>query len=259
MKKLTLLTGIFITSYTTLAHAQLYDYASEQAYGRRVEHGAAYRQDGGAVRYRSAGEGRYVRIPPAQREEYGYATRQRETAAGQPLIAAQPVNTLRPYLGVDAGTTDIGYSGSQEKYFLKDRAMFVGGAAGLRIGRNWGVEMFYQTSNTAKKTADDEWRTEGDYTAYGVDALGFLPLNDQLELVAAAGVGKYEFDVKLKYSDGIHEFSGSDDNVGYRFGAGAQYNLTNHWALRGMVRYVVLDSEYIDDMLEFSLGMRYTF
>jgi len=25
------------------------------------------------------------------------------------------------------------------------------------------------------------------------------------------------------------------------------------------VRYVVLDSEYIDDMLEFSLGMRYTF
>ena len=259
MKKLTLLTGIFITSYTTLAHAQLYDYASEQAYGRRVEYGAAYRQDGGAVRYRSAGEGRYVRIPPAQREEYGYAARQRETAAGQPPITAQPVNTLRPYLGVDAGTTDIGYSGSQEKYLLKDRAMFVGGAAGLRIGRNWGVEVFYQTSNTAKKTADDEWRTEGDYTAYGVDALGFLPLNDQLELVAAAGVGKYEFDVKLKYSDGIHEFSGSDDNVGYRFGAGAQYNITDHWALRSMVRYVVLDSEYIDDMLEFSLGMRYTF
>ena len=168
-----------------------------------MEHGAAYRQDGGAVRYRSAGEGRYVRIPPAQREEYGYATRQRETAAGQPLITAQPVNTLRPYLGVDAGTTDIGYSGSEEKYFLKDRAMFVGGAA--------------------------------------------------------AGVGKYEFDVKLKYSDGIHEFSGSDDNVGYRFGVGAQYNITGHWALRGMVRYVVLDSEYIDDMLEFSLGMRYTF
>lgn len=247
MKKLTLLTGIFITSYTTLAHAQLYDYASEQAYGRRVEHGAAYRQDGGAVRYRSAGEGRYVRIPPAQREDRRYSR------------VAQPVNTLRPYLGVDAGTTDIGYSGSQEKYFLKDRAMFVGGAAGLRIGSNWGVEVFYQTSNTAKKTADDEWRTEGDYTAYGVDALGFLPLNDQLELVAAAGVGKYEFDVKLKYSDGIHEFSGSDDNVGYRFGTGAQYNLTNHWALRGMVRYVVLDSEYIDDMLEFSLGMRYTF
>ena len=247
MKKLTLLTGVFITSYTTLAHAQLYDYASEQAYGGRVEHGAAYRQDGGAVRYRSAGEGRYVRIPPAQREDRRYSR------------VAQPVNTLRPYLGVDAGTTDIGYSGSQEKYFLKDRAMFVGGAAGLRIGRNWGVEVFYQTSNTAKKTADDEWRTEGDYTAYGVDALGFLPLNDQLELVAAAGVGKYEFDVKLKYSDGIHKFSGSDDNVGYRFGAGAQYNLTNHWALRGMVRYVVLDSEYIDDMLEFSLGMRYTF
>lgn len=216
-------------------------------YGQYMEHGAAYRQDGGAVRYRSAGEGRYVRIPPAQREDRRYSR------------VAQPVNTLRPYLGVDAGTTDIGYSGSQEKYFLKDRAMFVGGAAGLRIGRNWGVEVFYQTSNTAKKTADDEWRTEGDYTAYGVDALGFLPLNDQLELVAAAGVGKYEFDVKLKYSDGIHEFSGSDDNVGYRFGAGAQYNLTNHWALRGMVRYVVLDSEYIDDMLEFSLGMRYTF
>ncbi len=265
MTKLMILAGIFTAIAYQPAHAQLYDYASEQAYGRRVEHGAAYRQDGGAVRYRSAGEGRYVRIPPAQREEYGYAIRQRETAAGQPLITAQPaitaqpVNTLRPYLGVDAGTTDIGYSGSEEKYFLKDRAMFVGGAAGLRIGRNWGVEVFYQTSNTAKKTADDEWRTEGDYTAYGVDALGFLPLNDQLELVAAAGVGKYEFDVKLKYSDGIHEFSGSDDNVGYRFGAGAQYNITGHWALRGMVRYVVLDSEYIDDMLEFSLGMRYTF
>lgn len=251
MKKLTLFASLF----TAIAYQPAY----AVPYGQYMEHGAAYRQDGGAVRYRSAGEGRYVRIPPAQREEYGYAARQRETAARQPLITAQPVNTLRPYLGVDAGTTDIGYSGSEEKYFLKDRAMFVGGAAGLRIGRNWGVEVFYQTSNTAKKTADDEWRTEGDYTAYGVDALGFLPLNDQLELVAAAGVGKYEFDVKLKYSDGIHEFSGSDDNIGYRFGAGAQYNITGHWALRGMVRYVVLDSEYIDDMLEFSLGMRYTF
>lgn len=253
MTKLMILAGIFTAIAYQPAHAQLYDYASEQAYGRRVEHGAAYRQDGGAVRYRSAGEGRYVRIPPAQREDRRYSR------VAQPAITAQPVNTLRPYLGVDAGTTDIGYSGSEEKYFLKDRAMFVGGAAGLRIGRNWGVEVFYQTSNTAKKTADDEWRTEGDYTAYGVDALGFLPLNDQLELVATAGVGKYEFDVKLKYSDGIHEFSGSDDNVGYRFGAGAQYNITGHWALRGMVRYVVLDSEYIDDMLEFSLGMRYTF
>lgn len=151
MKKLILFASLFTAIACQPAHAQLYDYASEQAYGRRVEHGAAYRQDGGAVRYRSAGEGRYVRIPPAQREEYGYATRQRETAAGQPLITAQPVNTLRPYLGVDVGTTDIGYSGSEEKYFLKDRAMFVGGAAGLRIGRNWGVEVFYQTSNTAKK------------------------------------------------------------------------------------------------------------
>lgn len=239
MTKLMILAGIF----TAIAYQPAY----AVPYGQYMEYGAAYRQDGGAVRYRSAGEGRYVRIPPAQREDRRYSR------------VAQPVNTLRPYLGVDAGTTDIGYSGSEEKYFLKDRAMFVGGAAGLRIGRNWGVEVFYQTSNTAKKTADDEWRTEGDYTAYGVDALGFLPLNDQLELVAAAGVGKYEFDVKLKYSDGIHEFSGSDDNVGYRFGAGAQYNITGHWALRGMVRYVVLDSEYIDDMLEFSLGMRYTF
>ena len=47
--------------------------------------------------------------------------------------------------------------------------------------------------------------------------------------------------------------------VGDRVGGGAQYIITGHWALRGMVRYVVLDSEYIDDMLEFSLGMRYTF
>lgn len=139
MTKLMILAGIFTAIAYQPAHAQLYDYASEQAYGRRVEHGAAYRQDGGAVRYRSAGEGRYVRIPPAQREDRRYSR------------VAQPVNTLRPYLGVDAGTTDIGYSGSEEKYFLKDRAMFVGGAAGLRIGRNWGVEVFYQTSNTAKK------------------------------------------------------------------------------------------------------------
>lgn len=145
MTKLMILAGIFTAIAYQPAHAQLYDYASEQAYGRRVEHGAVYRQDGGAVRYRSAGEGRYVRIPPAQREDRRYSR------VAQPAITAQPVNTLRPYLGVDAGTTDIGYSGSEEKYFLKDRAMFVGGAAGLRIGRNWGVEVFYQTSNTAKK------------------------------------------------------------------------------------------------------------
>ena len=47
MTKLMILAGIFTAIAYQPAHAQLYDYASEQAYGRRVEHGAAYRQDGG--------------------------------------------------------------------------------------------------------------------------------------------------------------------------------------------------------------------
>ena len=51
----------------------------------------------------------------------------------------------------------------------------------------------------------------------------------------------------------------TDDALGIRFGIGLQYNINKHYTLRGSVRHVVLDMDAVDNLTEFSVGLRYNF
>lgn len=47
--------------------------------------------------------------------------------------------------------------------------------------------------------------------------------------------------------------------MGYRLGAGAQYNFNDNIAARAMVRYVDTDIDGLDNIVDLTLGIRYTF
>ena len=105
--------------------------------------------------------------------------------------------------------------------------------AGAKMHKNFGLEAFYQQSKEeSKKTLG--LKAKDKYKAYGVDAIGYLPIDHEgkFEVLGSLGLGYYDADVKFAgLSDG-------DDGLGYRIGAGAQYNITENVAARVMARYV---------------------
>ncbi|MBO6282193.1 MAG: outer membrane beta-barrel protein [Alphaproteobacteria bacterium] len=75
----------------------------------------------------------------------------------------------------------------------------------------------------------------------GIDAVGYLPCNEKIELFAIAGVGYYNFDIKLDQKINDLNVHLTKNDTAFRAGLGAQYNINEKWALRGMARYHNID------------------
>jgi opacity protein-like surface antigen len=117
-----------------------------------------------------------------------------------------------------------------------------------------GLEGFYQQSGQRKRsTSDGSYKTE--FLAYGLDLYGYEPiLCGNVNLLGSLGLANYR--VRFKYPD----ISGQHQNrIGYRFGIGAQYNLTENWAVRVMGRYNYLGMDRLNNLKEVTAGLRYTF
>jgi opacity protein-like surface antigen len=129
--------------------------------------------------------------------------------------------------------------------------------AGAQINKYFGVEGFFQyTFNSSAEidfydiynTKVSNYKAEASSLAFGLDAIGYLPIdNTKFSFMGTVGVGYYKFDGTFKvinYVYDIRDKSSSDEsNVAFRIGIGGQYDISNQWAIRGMVRYVALNSD----------------
>ncbi len=156
-----------------------------------------------------------------------------------------------PYAGVEYGYSFL--NGAEISNNFNSGKIFVGS----QYNENFGVEAFYQRSTSDKK-ASDEGVTKVKYEAYGIDAMGYLPMgcDQEFALVGTAGLAYYDFKGKIE--------GGAADNEGtwgYRMGAGAEYNVNENIAVRALARYTKLDQRVINsnDMMEYSIGARYNF
>lgn len=130
------------------------------------------------------------------------------------------------------------------------------------------MEVFYQQSGEEDKThatADvlgADFNVSSKFKAYGIDAIGYLPLTGKLEGLGSIGFAKYDFEADfgaVGYGDVL---SSDEDNLGVRFGLGLQYNINDNVAINGMARYIKLDDsdeDAVEDITEFSIGARYSF
>jgi opacity protein-like surface antigen len=175
------------------------------------------------------------------------------------------VNKVRPYIGFDIGRTYAKLTDTDDEDLFKDKNNSISGVIGLKFNKNFGLEAFYQQSDKAKKSVDygiAQMSTSLQYSAYGADFLGYLPVSQDFEVLASLGLAQY--DLKAKASGHLYgiPFSekDSEDSLGYRFGLGLQYNINQHLALRTMAHYIQLDKdEAIKHLTEISLGLRYMF
>ena len=152
-----------------------------------------------------------------------------------------------PYAGVEYGYSFL--NGAEDSNNFNSGKIFVGS----QYNENFGVEAFYQRSTTDKKAGD-----KFSYQAYGIDALGYLPLgcDQEVALIGTAGLGYYDFAYKE-----MGDRTDNESTWGYRLGAGAEYNVTENVAVRALARYTKLDQriDNSNDMMEYSLGARYNF
>lgn len=158
---------------------------------------------------------------------------------------------MKPYVGLDYVYSMVDINSDYVEDDLNAYAI----SAGVKMHKNFGVEAFFQQTEDGKKTAPGGIKTKDKYHAYGVDMMGYMPLgcDEKVELLGSLGLGYYDTEVKL---DNHKE---TDDGWGWRIGAGAQYNFTENMAARMMVRYADVDVDRVDNIVDVTAGVRYSF
>lgn len=161
----------------------------------------------------------------------------------------------------------------------QDNLAFVLGA---RMNKYFGLEAFYeqtyedntvnQLDHTTLNAGSNAYYMMNEYTtnysAYGLDLIGYIPVSAYFDFVGSLGIAQYRFKNEANFA--IYRFDGTDledvvsDNfnenkIGWRAAIGAQLNIADGVALRGMYRYISVGGKMVDKMDEFSIGVRFLF
>lgn len=178
---------------------------------------------------------------------------------------AQAENSLniKPVVGIDYLYSQIDFSDGMNE-FVKDKLNSIGLSAGLKLNKNFGLEAFYQQSGKADKTSDviidglsdDIYSLETSlkYKAYGLDAIGYLPVHQNLDLIGTAGIAYYDAELTIKLAG--EKLKESEKKIGYRLGMGVQYNLDEQVSFRLLGRYNYTNIDDAKHLLDLTAGIR---
>ena len=149
---------------------------------------------------------------------------------------------FKPYVGLDYTYSDfIG---------LNTNAATVN--VGTSYNKYFGTELFYQFSESDK--IED---TEVSLRAYGLDLYGYLPLGCEQKFALLGTAGISNIDLKIK-EPGEKRYT--ENGLGYRLGAGAQYTIDENLSVRALARYTFTDKvNSVDHIMEYTAGVRYSF
>lgn len=116
---------------------------------------------------------------------------------------------------------------------------------GARVTENFGAELGYSFLKRSHNV--DVGGVKGDNTDVKMrnsylDAIGYLPVSNEVELLGSVGVGRLSTKVTEKSNNVVQPLTNEDKKLtksktGVRFGLGAQYNLTENVGARFMVRH----------------------
>lgn len=188
------------------------------------------------------------------------------------IISSANAVEIKPYVGFEVTSlkADIAtINGFDYGQVYEDQYNAIAPYFGARIGNHFGLEAGYTQSSSESKAASGvisgitvSSDIETEISALTLDALGYYPINKNLELIGQAGFGFYEVDtsgtVTVSSSTPV-PIAGSDDSIGYRVGAGFQYNINDKFAVRTLVRHTILDFDVVDSATSLSVGGSYNF
>lgn len=169
---------------------------------------------------------------------------------------------FHPYIGIDAGLNIADYTYKTE---LDETYYSATINAGARIGRNFGVELFFTHSSTNKlENTYDFSATNHElyYMAYGFDIYGYYNITNEFNFFTTFGVANYKTYNKYTYINTLNETSEETDenDVSTRIGIGLMYTFPSD-KVSALIKYqyTPINNEMIQTMSEFSAGFRYNF
>jgi opacity protein-like surface antigen len=158
---------------------------------------------------------------------------------------------FRPYVGADYiySHAKLGGVAKEAKKNYDSWSVNVG----TDIARYTSVEAFFQQSGERKSHPDD-MTLKSDFYAWGLDVYGRAPiLCSGFNALASLGLADYNTTYKL---DGDKT---DKQRVGYRAGVGFSYDFTENIAFRVMGRYSYIGMNNLNNLMEVTAGLRYTF
>ncbi len=159
---------------------------------------------------------------------------------------------IRPMMGID-----YLYAMTDNDYQVHSFSF----SGGIKFNQYFGIEAFFQKSLTEAENRYSNMK----YVAYGLDFIGYIPLDYRFDLIGTIGIGNTKYSIKEDYPDvySYNKVSKSYDAIGYRIGLGGQYNFNDMVSARFMVRYnfIFNDVDYrsIDSMIDLTAGLRFYF
>ena len=239
MKKFLLLTGVFIATFSNNSKAEEITYYRPEYQNKNTEYIIYTQQTERPKQYRTV----------------------------QELMGN---HKAQPYIGIDVSKTKLEFGDSDivrfgNTEFFKDKNKTASFVFGARIAPTVGAEVFFQQSDKSDNYLGDSLVVSPQYSleyiAYGADFQFYVPLKEKLEMIFSLGVANYDFKLKGKINSAYQTITAKEDfdSLGWRYGIGLEYALNKNLHLRGLVRYINTDDEYIKNMTELSLGLRYLF
>ena len=143
------------------------------------------------------------------------------------LSANAFADNFTPYIGMDAGLNIASYNNDidlEEQYYTGTIN------AGMRIGQNFGVELFFTQSADNENTITYEYSplTQDiniSYQSFGFDIFGYYPIVKDMDFFTSFGIANYRISNEIKYIDEFETYSESDTmtETASRFGIGLMY------------------------------------
>lgn len=283
MRKLFVITlSVVAVFITTAAKAQYYNTGSYYNYG-------SYNSGGYNTGGYNAGYSEMT-YQPTQGNRFSNTTyyapqavsKQKQRGEGQISVGADYVLGYALYETVDFVVDSVLTGGEP---YVSDTRDFDRSFNSISFNIGWrplryvGLEAFYSASLDDNKVTHTESYTHypefarGEYSVsykvYGLDLLGYVPINDYIEFIASIGVGKYDAKAKVKvnaYENSISfnpvrttSTSFEDSSWAYRIGGGFQIWMSKHLALRVMGRWSQIGGDFMNYITEINVGVRYHF
>ena len=173
-------------------------------------------------------------------------------------------NNFKQYIGADASVSIMDFTTDTD---MDENFTNITINAGGKIGRNFGVELFYNhaiANDTTISTLYDELTTELGFVAYGFDIFGYYNLSSDFEFFTSFGVANYDFEITQEYTDYIYgtttQITTDENRVSTRLGIGLMYTFSNQpVSLLAQYQYIPVNTNIINTISEFSIGFRYSF
>lgn len=176
--------------------------------------------------------------------------------------------TFNPYVGLEISRLSVNYqtfnaapgvSVDGDEIFA-DSFNVINPVVGADLNKHLAVELGYLQTSAESESLSAVDRTKLKMKGFHVDVLGKYPVSDKFELLGSVGVARLEADINAILPTAGAQISGDEKDTAWRLGVGAKFNLTQNWALRGMVRYMSVDfDDSVDDLIQYGVGVVYRF